>query len=116
MDRLKDLIKSGGEWISSLELERAILAFPGVIDAAVAAMPHPRWGERPAALVVLAPGRMLDFEQLRAFLGERVAKWWLPDHIEVAGEIPRTATGKPDKRALRDHFAREAGAPNGEPR
>jgi fatty-acyl-CoA synthase len=109
VDRLKDLIKSGGEWISSLELERAILAFPGVVEVAVAAMPHPRWGERPAALVVPAPGATLDFEQLRTFLGERVAKWWLPDHIEVAPEIPKTATGKPDKRALREHFAREVG-------
>jgi fatty-acyl-CoA synthase len=107
VDRLKDLIKSGGEWISSLELERAVLAFPGVVEVAVAAMPHPRWGERPAALVVLAPGVTLDFEQLRSFLSERVAKWWLPDHIEVAPEIPKTATGKPDKRALREHFARE---------
>jgi fatty-acyl-CoA synthase len=117
VDRLKDLIKSGGEWISSLELERAILAFPGVQEAAVAAMPHPRWGERPAALVVPAPGQTLDFEQLRSFLSERVAKWWLPDHVEVAPEIPKTATGKPDKRALREHFAREAGptAPHNEP-
>ncbi len=106
VDRLKDLIKSGGEWISSLELERAILAYPGVVEAAVAAVAHPRWGERPAALIVLAAGCVLDRDQLLAFLAQRVAKWWLPDRIDVASEIPRTATGKPDKRALREHFAR----------
>jgi fatty-acyl-CoA synthase len=105
VDRTKDLIKSGGEWISSLELERAILEHPDVAEAAVIAVPHPEWGERPAAIIVPDPHASLDPEDLERFLRERVASWWVPDVIEIVDELPRTGVGKYDKRALRDRYA-----------
>ncbi len=109
VDRAKDLIKSGGEWISSLDLERAITSHPDVAEAAVVAMPHPHWGERPVAIVVPAPGRSLSPEALLEFLRGRVAKWWLPDAVEIVDEIPKTGVGKYDKRTLRKRFAGETG-------
>jgi fatty-acyl-CoA synthase len=101
VDRKKDLIKSGGEWISSLELERAILEFPGVIDAAVIAVPDPEWGERPLAVLAVASEQTIDQPQLRSFLRRRVASWWVPERFELVDELPKTGVGKHHKRALR---------------
>jgi fatty-acyl-CoA synthase len=105
VDRTKDLIKSGGEWISSLELERAILNHPGVAEAAVIAIPHPEWGERPAAIVVASGDAAPDAEAIAAFLRGRVASWWIPEVVEIVSELPRTGVGKYDKRRLRARFA-----------
>jgi fatty-acyl-CoA synthase len=105
VDREKDLVKSGGEWISSLDLERALLAHPDVAEAAVIAIPHERWGERPAALVVPTPGAEPDLEALHDFLRDRVVSWWLPDVVELVAELPKTGVGKYDKRRLREEYA-----------
>ncbi|MHB9145854.1 MAG: long-chain fatty acid--CoA ligase [Symbiobacteriia bacterium] len=114
-DRTKDLIKSGGEWISSVALENALMGHPAVAEAAVIAIPHPAWQERPLAAVVLKEGQSATKEELLAFLGERFAKWWLPDAIEFIPEIPRTAAGKFLKSALRERFhGYQAGAPGRE--
>ncbi len=103
VDRTKDVIKSGGEWISSVELENTLMAHPSVLEAAVIALPHPKWQERPVAFVVLVPEArgQLDAAELRAFLGERVARWWLPDEIRVIESLPKTSVGKFDKKVLR---------------
>jgi acyl-CoA synthetase (AMP-forming)/AMP-acid ligase II len=108
VDRTKDLVKSGGEWISSVELENAVMAHPDVMEAAVIAVPDERWGERPCACVVPAEGKTLDADELRAFLAERVAKWWVPDRIEFIDEVPKTSVGKFDKKVLRKRLAEEA--------
>jgi acyl-CoA synthetase (AMP-forming)/AMP-acid ligase II len=101
-DRAKDVVKSGGEWISTLELEAAILTHPAVREAAVIAVPDKRWGERPMACVVLVPGRSVTAEELRDHLsGQGVVKWWLPDYWAVVDEVPRTSVGKYDKKLLR---------------
>jgi fatty-acyl-CoA synthase len=102
VDRAKDLVKSGGEWISSAQLEGAIAAHPGVREAAVIAVADERWGERPLALVS-ADGDV-SADDIRAFLTDRVAKWWIPERIEFVDAIPRTAVGKYDKRALRERY------------
>jgi len=104
-DRAKDLIKSGGEWISSVALENALMGHPAVAEAAVVAVPHPRWQERPLAVVVLKGDCTATAEELRAFLEPSFAKWWLPDAVEFVNEIPRTAAGKFQKSALRERFA-----------
>ena len=104
-DRAKDVIKSGGEWISSVELENKIMAHPAVAEAAVIAIPDPKWAERPLAAVVLKPGKSLTEEQLREFLSGQCAKWWVPDRFEFIDEIPKTAVGKFRKTALREMFA-----------
>ncbi|HUG75199.1 MAG TPA: long-chain fatty acid--CoA ligase [Acidimicrobiia bacterium] len=104
-DRAKDVIKSGGEWISSLDLERELMAHPGVAEAAVIGVKHVKWQERPLALVVRRPGSEVTSEELLAHLDGRVAKWWLPDMIEFAEELPKTGTGKFDKKVVRDRFA-----------
>lgn len=102
-DRIKDLIKSGGEWISSVALDNLIMAHPDVTEAAVVAIPDDRWGERPLACVVLkSPG--VEPAELRAFLEGKVAKWWVPDHWAYLAEIPKTSVGKSDKRALRARY------------
>ena len=103
-DRSKDLIKSGGEWISSVALEGALMGHPAVAEAAVVAVPHPRWTERPLAVVVLREGRSVGREELLASIGERFPSWWLPDDVVFLPEIPRTSTGKFLKSALRDAF------------
>jgi fatty-acyl-CoA synthase len=103
-DRSKDLIKSGSEWISSVALENALMGHPAVAAAAVIAVPHPRWDERPLACVVLKPGGTATAEELREYLAPDFAKWWLPDAIEFVDHIPRTATGKFLKSALRERF------------
>ncbi|MGZ4650505.1 MAG: long-chain fatty acid--CoA ligase [Kineosporiaceae bacterium] len=104
VDRTKDLIKSGGEWIVSLELENAILQNPKVLEAAVIGIPHEKWGERPLACVVVQPGETLTAEEVLAPLSERVAKWWVPDAVEFIDEVPKTSVGKPWKLALRQRF------------
>jgi fatty-acyl-CoA synthase len=104
-DRSKDVIKSGGEWISSVDLENAIMAHPAVAEAAVIAVPHEKWAERPLAVVVLKEGQSATEDELRDFLAPKFAKWWLPDHFEFVSEIPKTAVGKFKKTALREQFA-----------
>ncbi|MCL4743932.1 MAG: long-chain fatty acid--CoA ligase [Burkholderiaceae bacterium] len=105
-DRTKDLIKSGGEWISSVDLENALMAHPSVAEAAVIAVAHPKWTERPLACVVLKPGMSAEPDELRAFIAPRFASWQLPDAIEFIEAIPRTATGKFWKLKLRERYAR----------
>jgi fatty-acyl-CoA synthase len=105
VDRTKDLIKSGGEWISSVELENAIMAHPDVVEAAVVAVPDERWSERPCACVVRRPGCELDADGVREFLRDRVAKWWLPERVEFIDEVPKTSVGKFDKKVLRVRVA-----------
>jgi fatty-acyl-CoA synthase len=103
-DRTKDLIKSGGEWISSVDLENAIMGHPAVAEAAVIAVPHPKWAERPLAVVVLKSGQSVDAEGLRTFLVDKFAKWAIPDAWEFVDAIPRTSTGKFLKTALRERY------------
>ncbi len=104
-DRTKDVIKSGGEWISSVELENEIMAHPAVSEAAVIALPHPKWSERPLACVVLREGETATKDEIVAFLDGRVAKWWLPDDVAFVDEIPKTSVGKFSKKDLRERFA-----------
>jgi fatty-acyl-CoA synthase len=104
-DRSKDVIKSGGEWISSVDLENALMAHPAVAEAAVIAVPHEKWAERPLAVVVLKEGQTATSDELRDFLAPQFAKFWLPDRIEFVDEIPKTSVGKFRKTALRDQFA-----------
>jgi fatty-acyl-CoA synthase len=104
-DRTKDLIKSGGEWISSVDMEAAIMAMPGVVEAAVVAIPDERWLERPLPCVVVAPGTEIGVEDVRAHLeANGFARWQLPDRLEIVAEIPKTAVGKFDKKVLRTRF------------
>jgi fatty-acyl-CoA synthase len=105
VDRAKDLVKSGGEWISSVELEGACLAHPAVREAAVVGVRSHRWDERPVVVASLEDGAHLTLEELRAFLAERVAKWWLPDELVLAEEVPKTSVGKYDKKVLRARLA-----------
>jgi fatty-acyl-CoA synthase len=100
-DRAKDVIKSGGEWISSVELENEIMAHPAVAEAAVIAKPDERWGERPLACVATEEGADLTLEELREHLASRVAKWWLPDELAIIDAVPKTSVGKFDKKVLR---------------
>jgi fatty-acyl-CoA synthase len=100
-DRAKDVIKSGGEWISSVELEVEIMAHEKVREAAVIAMPHERWGERPLACVVLVPDARLTLDELHQHLAARVARWCLPDELAIVDEVPKTSVGKFDKKVLR---------------
>ena len=100
-DRAKDVIKSGGEWISTVELETTLMAHPDVIEAAVIGVPDEKWDERPLACVVLKPGTSTGAEQLRAFLVDRVAKWWVPERWTFIDEVPKTSVGKFDKKVLR---------------
>jgi fatty-acyl-CoA synthase len=104
-DRAKDVIKSGGEWISSLDVENELMAHPAVAEATVVGLKHAKWQERPAAFVVLAPGAEASSEELLTHLADRVAKWWLPDEIVFIDEIPKTGTGKFDKKVVRDQYA-----------
>ncbi|HEY7824207.1 MAG TPA: long-chain fatty acid--CoA ligase, partial [Acidimicrobiia bacterium] len=104
-DRAKDVIKSGGEWISSLDIENELMAHPAVAEATVVGLKHVKWQERPAAFVVVAEGAEVAAEELLEHLGEKVAKWWLPDEIVFVDEIPKTGTGKFDKKVVRDQYA-----------
>lgn len=103
-DRTKDLIKSGGEWISSVELENAAIAHPAVAEAAAIGIYHPKWDERPILVVVKRPGMDVSSGELRDLLAEKVAKWWLPDAVVFVDEIPHTGTGKISKKDLREQF------------
>ena len=105
VDRAKDLVKSGGEWISSVDLENTLMGHPAVKEAAVVGVPHPKWQERPLAAVVLKDGATATPEELRAFLARSFAKWQLPDAFVFLSEIPRTSVGKFKKIALRAQFA-----------
>ena len=107
-DRAKDVIKSGGEWISSVELENALMAHPDVLEAAVIGVPDPRWDERPLACVVVRPGARPTPEELGAFLAGRVARWWLPERWSFIPEVPKTSVGKFDKKSLRARYAEGA--------
>ena len=104
-DRAKDVIKSGGEWISTIELENTLMAHPAVAEAAVVGVKHAKWQERPIAIAVLIQGSEVTEEELLEFLGERVAKWWLPDRVLFVDTIPKTGTGKFDKKLVRDEYA-----------
>ncbi|HEY4177190.1 MAG TPA: long-chain fatty acid--CoA ligase [Kofleriaceae bacterium] len=104
-DRAKDVIKSGGEWISSVELESALMAHPDVVEASVIGVPDPRWQERPLACVVTRAGANITPQALRGFLASRVARWWLPERWSFVAEIPKTSVGKLDKKALRARHA-----------
>jgi fatty-acyl-CoA synthase len=106
-DRTKDVIKSGGEWISSVALENALMGHPAVSEAAVIAIPDEKWQERPLGVVVLKQGQTATPDELRDFLAPNFAKWWLPDRFEFVEEIPKTSVGKFRKTALRDQFAKE---------
>ena len=103
-DRSKDLIKSGGEWISSIDLENRVMAHEAVAEAAAIACRHPKWEERPLLVVVRRPGASTGKEELLAFLEGKIAKWWLPDDIVFVDEMPHGATGKVNKRRLREEF------------
>jgi fatty-acyl-CoA synthase len=107
-DRSKDVIKSGGEWISSLALESALAEHPAVAEAAVIAKSDERWTERPVACVVLTNGAGINEEDLRAHLAARVPKWWLPDEFAFISSVPRTSTGKYDKKRLREWLRGDA--------
>jgi len=103
-DRSKDVIKSGGEWISSIELENIAVGHPKVAEAAVIGIRHPKWDERPLLVIVLKAGQKASKEEMLTFLEGKIAKWWMPDDVAFVAEIPHTATGKIQKTALRDQF------------
>ena len=105
VDRSKDLVKSGGEWISSVELEGACLAHPAVKEAAVVGIPSQKWDERPVVVVALHADQSLTLDELRSFLTGRVAKWWLPEDVIVVDEVAKTSVGKYDKKAIRAQLA-----------
>ena len=104
IDRAKDLVKSGGEWISSVDLELELASHPALLEAAVIGVPDEKWDERPLACVVVKPGARATQDELRAFLSARVPKWWLPDEIGFLAELPKTGVGKLDKKLLRRQF------------
>jgi fatty-acyl-CoA synthase len=105
VDRTRDLIKSGGEWISSVDLENAIMAHPSVLEAAVVGLPHPKWQERPVAAVVLRPDCSCSHEEIREFLSARIVRWQLPDEVVFLEVIPKTSVGKFAKTELREQLA-----------
>jgi len=104
-DRTKDVIKSGGEWISSIELENTIMAHPAVAEAAVIGLAHPKWTERPLLVVVKAEDKDTSVEELLHFYDGKVASWWIPNDVAFVDELPHTATGKIKKIELRRQFA-----------
>ncbi len=103
-DRSKDVIKSGGEWISSIDLENTAIAHPAVKEAAVIGVAHPKWDERPLLIVVRKPGAALSRDELLEFFKGKVAKWWMPDDVVFVDELPHTATGKILKTKLREDY------------
>jgi fatty-acyl-CoA synthase len=105
VDRTKDLVKSGGEWISSVDLENQIMSHPKVAEAAVIAVPHPKWAERPLACVVVKPGEELTRDDVLEFLAGKLSKWQLPDDVVFIDEVPKTSVGKFSKKTLREQFA-----------
>jgi acyl-CoA synthetase (AMP-forming)/AMP-acid ligase II len=103
-DRSKDVIKSGGEWISSIDLENAAVGHPAVAEAAVVGVRHPKWDERPLLIVVLKKDQTATKEEILRFMEGKIAKWWMPDDVAFVPEIPHTATGKILKTELREHY------------
>jgi fatty-acyl-CoA synthase len=103
-DRTKDVIKSGGEWISSIDLENAAIGHPAVANAAVIGIAHPKWDERPLLLIVLKPDQVIDKETILHFLSDKVAKWWLPDDVIFVASLPVSGTGKVQKNELRKQY------------
>ena len=103
-DRSKDVIKSGGEWISSIDLENLAVGHPDVAEAAVIGVAHPKWDERPLLVIVPKEGRQPGKDELLAYMQGKIAKWWLPDDVVLVEAIPHTATGKIQKTALREMF------------
>lgn len=104
-DRAKDVIKSGGEWISSVELENALMAHPAVLEACVVGVPDERWDERPLATVVVREGASVTAEELRDFLAGSVARWQLPERWAFIDTVPKTSVGKFDKKVVRSRYA-----------
>jgi fatty-acyl-CoA synthase len=98
------VIKSGGEWISSVELENAAVGHPAVAEAAAIGVYHPKWDERPLLVVVTKPGQQVSQGELKAYLAQHVAKWWVPDAVAFVDQIPHTGTGKISKKDLREQF------------
>jgi fatty-acyl-CoA synthase len=103
-DRSKDVIKSGGEWISSIDLENLAVGHPKVLEAAVIGVAHPKWDERPLLIVQLKPEQKATREEILQYMDGKIAKWWMPDDVQFVEAIPHTATGKILKTALRDQF------------
>ena len=103
-DRSKDVIKSGGEWISSIDVENVAVGHPDVAEAAVIGMPHPKWDERPLLIIVKKQGRDPKPADILKFLDGKIAKWWMPDDVQFVDELPHTATGKIHKLTLRETF------------
>jgi acyl-CoA synthetase (AMP-forming)/AMP-acid ligase II len=103
-DRSKDVIKSGGEWISSVALESSLMGHADVFEAAVFGIPHPRWSERPLAAVVRKPGTAVEAAALKAWVAERFATWWVPDEVVFVDALPKTGTGKVQKSLLREQY------------
>jgi fatty-acyl-CoA synthase len=104
-DRAKDVIKSGGEWISSIDIENIVMGCPGVLEVAVIGIPHPKWEERPLLVVVPKPDTTLSVSAIRACLEDKIAKWWMPDDVVFVDALTYGATGKIQKMELRKHFA-----------
>ncbi len=104
-DRSKDVIKSGGEWISSIDVENLIMGHPDVAEAAVVGVPHPKWQERPVALVVTRAGKRITGPELASHLEGKIARWWIPDEYLFVDDVPKTSTGKFDKKVIRDEYA-----------
>ena len=104
-DRTKDVIKSGGEWISSIDLENVAVGHPSVAEAAVIGVPHPKWAERPLLVIVTKPGAELSKGEILGYLDGKVAKWWIPEDAVFVDGLPHTATGKISKKQLRNQFA-----------
>ena len=105
-DRLKDVIKSGGEWISSIEIENIAVGHPAVAEAAVIGVTHPKWDERPLLVIVAKSGQQVSREEVLSYLNGKIAKWWMPDDVVFVDDIPHTATGKIQKTALRERFGK----------
>jgi fatty-acyl-CoA synthase len=104
VDRAKDVIKSGGEWISSIDVENVAMGHPGVAEAAIIGVAHPKWQERPLLLIVKRPTVEITRESVLDYLSSRIAKWWLPDDVIFVNELPHTATGKILKAKLREQY------------
>ena len=106
-DRQKDLIKSGGEWISSIDLENHILALKGVAQAAVVAQPHPKWDERPVAVIELVPNTIMNTETIISHCASKFARWQLPDDVIFVDKVPLNSTGKLDKKSIREMLEKQ---------
>jgi fatty-acyl-CoA synthase len=104
-DRDKDVIKSGGEWISSIEVENIAVGCAGVAEAAVIGLPHPKWSERPLLIILREAGSDVEGETILAYLNGKIARWWMPDDVVFVDEIPHSATGKIQKMNLREQFS-----------